>query len=84
MTVGIIHTGIAYLLYFSAIQKLKGQMIAVFSYTDPISAIVMSSVFLGEKMTIIQLLGGILILGTTFINEVVGKELNINEEMVHE
>lgn len=84
LTVGIIHTGIAYLLYFSAIQKLKGQTIAVFSYIDPISAIVMSSVFLGEKMTIIQLLGGILILGTTFINEVVGKELNINEEVVHE
>lgn len=73
LVVGVIHTGIAYLLYFSAILKLKGQTIAVFSYIDPISAIIMSSVFLGERMTIIQLLGGILILGTTLINELCGK-----------
>jgi RarD protein len=75
ITVGIIHTGIAYLLYFSAIPKLKGQTIAVFSYIDPISAIVMSSIFLGEKMTMIQILGGVLILGTTFINELCEKRL---------
>lgn len=73
LIVGIIHTGIAYLLYFSAIPKLSGQTIAAFSYIDPISAIVMSSVFLGEKMTVVQLLGGILILGTTFINEFSGR-----------
>lgn len=84
LTVGIIHTGIAYFLYFSAIPKLKGQTIAVFSYIDPISAIVMSSIFLGEKMTIIQLIGGILILGTTFINELSEKKLDINEEIVDE
>lgn len=73
LTVGIIHTGISYLLYFSAIQELKAQTIATFSYIDPISAIVMSSIFLGEKMTAIQLFGGILILGATLINELAGK-----------
>lgn len=82
LIVGIIHTGITYLLYFSAIQKLSGQTIAAFSYIDPISAIVMSSIFLGEKMTVIQLIGGILILGTTFINELSGKDLDINEKIV--
>lgn len=84
LIVGIIHTGITYLLYFSAIPKLSGQTIAAFSYIDPISAIVMSSIFLGEKMTMIQLLGGILILGTTFINELSGKGLDINEGIVNE
>lgn len=84
LAVGIIHTGISYFLYFSAIPKLKGQTIAVFSYIDPISAIVMSSIFLGEKMTVIQLMGGILILGTTFINELSVKELDVNEGIVHE
>ncbi|MGD8190698.1 DMT family transporter [Brevibacillus ginsengisoli] len=73
LTVGIVHTGIAYFLYFSAIPKLSGQTIAVFSYIDPISAIAMSSIFLGEKMTVTQLLGGILILGCTFIYELAGK-----------
>ncbi|MBI6874418.1 DMT family transporter [Clostridium aciditolerans] len=84
LVVGIIHTGISYFLYFSAIPKLKGQTIAVFSYIDPISAIVMSSIFLGEKMTVIQLMGGILILGTTFINELSVKELDVGEGIVHE
>lgn len=84
LILGIIHTGIAYFLYFSAIPKLSGQTIAAFSYIDPISAIVMSSVFLGEKMTAIQLLGGILILGTTFVNELSGKGSNINEKRVNE
>jgi RarD protein len=84
LILGIIHTGISYLLYFSAISKLSGQTIAAFSYIDPISAIVMSSIFLGEKMTAIQLLGGILILGTTFINELSGKGPDINEGRVNE
>lgn len=67
--VGIIHTGFAYLLYFTAIKKLSGQTIAIFSYIDPISAILLSSLILGEKMTWLQILGGILILGATFISE---------------
>jgi drug/metabolite transporter (DMT)-like permease len=67
--VSIVHTGIAYILYFTAIKSLKGQTIAVLCYIDPISAIIMSSVFLGEKLTVVQIFGGILILGTTFLNE---------------
>jgi RarD protein len=70
LTLGIIHTGLAYLLYFTAIRKLKGQTIAVFSYTDPISAIIMSSIFLQEEMTLLQVFGGVLILGATFLSEI--------------
>ncbi|MHB8129627.1 MAG: DMT family transporter [Mobilitalea sp.] len=70
ITVGIIHTGFAYLLYFTAIRKLSGQTIAVFSYIDPISAIIMSSIFFREHMTIVQVLGGVLILGATLLSEI--------------
>jgi RarD protein len=69
LIVSVIHTGIAYILYFSAIKNLKGQTIAVLCYIDPISAIIMSNIFLGEQLTFIQVLGGILILGATFFNE---------------
>jgi RarD protein len=69
LVVGVIHTGAAYLLYFSAIKKLNGQTIAVFCYIDPISAILMSSIFLSERLTIVQAFGGILILGATFFSE---------------
>lgn len=72
ITVGIIHTGVAYLLYFTAMKNLKGHSIAILSYIDPISAVIFAAVFLGETMTIIQILGGILILGSTFISERTG------------
>lgn len=70
LMVGIIHTGVAYLLYFSAIKKLKGQTIAVLSYIDPISAVIMAAIILNESMNLIQIVGGILILGSTFISEI--------------
>jgi len=66
---GLVHTGLAYLLYFTGMRKLKGQSVAVLSYTDPISAILMSGIFLGERLTILQLFGGLLILGATFLSE---------------
>ena len=67
--VGIVHTGIAYLLYFSSIKEIEGQSIAILSYMDPIFALLIAGIFLGEKMTIIQLFGGILILGSAYISE---------------
>jgi RarD protein len=66
---GLIHTGLAYLLYFTGMNKLKAQTVAVLSYTDPISAILMSALFLSEKLTLLQVLGGILILGATLFSE---------------
>lgn len=69
LTVGIIHTGVAYLLYFSAMQKLPGQTIALFSYIDPITAILLSSLLLSEVMSPLQILGALLILGSTLVSE---------------
>lgn len=66
---GIIHTGFAYFLYFSSIKDLKGQTIAVLSYIDPISAVIISAFLLKESMTFGQVIGGILILSSTFISE---------------
>lgn len=67
--VGIVHTGIAYLLYFSSVKEIEGQSIAILSYMDPIFALLIAGLFLGEKMTMIQLFGGILILGSAYISE---------------
>ena len=72
LIVGIIHTGFAYFLYFTAIRDLKGQTIAVLSYLDPISAMIIAAVFLGESMGFIQAIGGMLILGSTFLSEKLG------------
>ena len=71
---GIIHTGIAYVLYFSSLKNLKSNTIAILSYIDPITAVLISSLFLGEKMTIFQVIGGFLILGSTFISETLNRK----------
>ena len=71
---GIVHTGFAYALYFSSLKELKGQTIAVLSYIDPITAVLISALFLGEQLTIFQIIGGALILGSTFISETQGKK----------
>lgn len=69
LIVGIIHTGVVYFLYFTAIKDLKGQTIAVWSYIDPISAVVIAAIFLGEAMNFMQIIGGVCILGSTCLSE---------------
>lgn len=74
ITVGVIHTGVAFILFFSSIQKFEGQIIAIFSYIDPISAILMASLLLHEKMTGWQIVGGLLIIGAALGCEFIGKK----------
>lgn len=69
MTVGLFHTGITYCLYFSALKDLTGQEAAILSYIDPLVAVIISVLLLGEPMTLMQLIGGALILGFTLWNE---------------
>ena len=68
-TVGLLHTGITYCLYFSALKELPGQKAAILSYIDPWVAVVISVTVLGEKMTVWQAVGGLMILGFTLWNE---------------
>ncbi len=67
--VGIMHTGIAFLLFFSAIPALSSQTLALLSYVDPISAMIFAALFLHEGLTPLQLLGGILVLGAACFSE---------------
>ena len=69
LTVGLFHTGITYCLYFSALKDLTGQQAAILSYIDPLVAVCISVLLLGEPMTVMQLIGGALILGFTLWNE---------------
>jgi len=70
--VGVVRTGFSYLLYFASLPRLDSRTIATFSYIDPISAILLSSLFLAEPMTLIQAAGAVLILGATLVNELIG------------
>ena len=69
LIVGLVHTGLAYCLYFSALRDIPGQKAAILSYIDPLVAVVISVTALGEPLTGSQFLGGGLILGFTLYNE---------------
>lgn len=69
LTVGFIHTGVTYCMYFSSLKELPGQKAAILSYIDPLVAVIISVTVLGETMTLWQAAGGILILGFTLWNE---------------
>ncbi len=70
LIVGVIHTGFAYTIYFSSISSLKAQTVAIFSYIDPVIAIILSALFLKEEMGIFGLIGAVLILGSTLLSEI--------------
>ena len=69
LIVGLVHTGITYCMYFSALKDLPGQKVAILSYIDPLVAVLVSVVWLNEKITIPQIIGGLLILGFTLWSE---------------
>ncbi len=67
--VGIVHTGIAYALYFGSLDKLSAHTAAIFSYIDPIVAILLSALLLKEQLGWTGVVGAVLILGSAFISE---------------
>ena len=74
LAVGVIHTGLAYYLYFSAMAHLPGQTIAIVSYLDPVIAVLVSVVLLLESVFWIEILGAILIIGAAIYSEIPTKK----------
>ena len=72
LTVGVVHTGVAYWLYFSALPTLSASRIAIFAYIDPAIAIVCSVFILKEPISGLGMVGAVLILGATLVSEMVG------------
>ena len=73
LILGLVHTGITYCMYFSALKELPGQEVAILSYVDPLVAVLVSVLWLDETMTLPQIVGGLLILGFTLWNELPAK-----------
>ena len=69
LVLGMFHTGFAYALYFGSMKALRAQTIAIFSYIDPVIAIVISVTILQEPFSVLSAIGSVLILGAAFISE---------------
>ena len=70
LMIGFIHTGVAYVLYFGSMDGLKASTIGIFSYLDPIVALILSALILGETMSIYGWIGSVLIIGGAVISEI--------------
>lgn len=79
--VGVVITGFDYVLYFASMKPLKAQTIALFSYIDSVVAIILSAVLLHEKMSGLEIIGAVLVLGATVISELPEKKRLNNEKV---
>lgn len=61
--IGLVNTGLCCYLYFSSMGELPVTRVAVCGYLEPLSAVVLSALLLGEAMTPANILGACLILG---------------------
>lgn len=66
---GLVNTGIGCYFYFSSINLLPVQTVAICGYLEPLSAVVLSVLILGEIMQPVQLAGAVLILGGAMLGE---------------
>lgn len=66
---GVIGTGIAYVLWFRGIDKLQASAVSYLSLTSPLVATIIGFVLLNEALTPIQLMGIGIILMSVFIGQ---------------
>ena len=67
--VGVIHTGLAYWMYFGSMEHLKSQTLAILSYVDPVVAVLLSALLLREPMRVLATIGAVMILGAAIVSE---------------
>ncbi|WP_022819197.1 DMT family transporter [Fusobacterium russii] len=77
LIISTLHTGYSYAVYFECVGKLKTQTVAIYSYIDPIVAIVFSAIILKQRMTFLSMVGAVLILGSTLFSELMEKKRKI-------
>ena len=71
LMLGILHTGFAYILYFSAMHNLPVTTFAVLGYLEPVVSVLCSFFFLHEAMGMAGWIGAVLIIGAAVVSETV-------------
>lgn len=69
LILGLLHTGIAYCLYFSGMGSLPVQTVAILGYLEPVVSVLCSAFFLHEAMGAAGWIGAVLIIGATIVSE---------------
>ena len=69
LVVGVVHTGLAYVLYFGSIADVSAQTAALLSYIDPVVAVLLSLTLLHEFMSPAAIFGAALVIGAMALSE---------------
>ena len=72
LILGVLHTGIGYIIYFDAVNKLPAQTVGILSYIDPVEAVMLSAFLLKEPVSIYTVIGAVMILGAAAVSELTG------------
>lgn len=72
LCLGLVNTGLGCYLYFSAMGQLPVQRVSVWGYLEPLSAVILSALILGEELTPANVAGTAFILGGAIFCEVAG------------
>ncbi|MBO6013996.1 MAG: EamA family transporter [Oscillospiraceae bacterium] len=69
LLIGAFHTGLCYTMYFGSMEGVKTHTLALFSYIDPVTALILSAIILKERMSFLSIVGAVLILGSAMASE---------------
>lgn len=70
LMLGILHTGVAYCLYFSGMGTLPVQTVAVLGYLEPVVSVLCSVLLLNEPLSLWGWLGAVLVIGAAAVSEI--------------
>lgn len=66
---GVFCSGLAYIFWYDALQAMPAAQLGVFLYLEPLVAVVVAAVVLGEPLLLASLMGGmIILLGVWLVN----------------
>ena len=65
--IGIVHQFIAVIFHLKGLEQLKATTVAILGYTEPVFAGIIAWIFLSESIGISALVGGMLILASSYL-----------------
>ena len=63
LVLGLVNTALGCVLYFTSMGRIRSQTVAVCGYIEPLTAVVLAALVLGEPMGPVQVLGAAMVIG---------------------
>ncbi|MCS7060645.1 MAG: DMT family transporter [Anaerolineae bacterium] len=69
LALGLLGTGLAYLIYYLLIQRAKASQMSLVTYLLPVTALIYGAIFLNEQVTVQAVFGfGLIVMGIVLVN----------------